>query len=118
MLGQRAIIVPLWPEHRRALEQPLEWKTVVEPVVPLETLSAAGGGGGGAEEVFVAGKVYVIIQDEVYNDSSVFLKVVRFPSAHIVQGTQSANPHNDYSQHYVNTGQRPQNFIRDSGTCL
>lgn len=32
-----------------------------------------------------------------------------------VQGTQSANPHNDYSQHFVDTGERPQNFIRDTG---
>ena len=31
------------------------------------------------------------------------------------QGTQSANPHNDYCQHYVDTGERPQNFIRDVG---
>lgn len=37
-----------------------------------------------------------------YKGSSTFLK-----------GTQSANPHNDYCQHYVDTGQRPQNFIRD-----
>lgn len=37
-----------------------------------------------------------------YKGSSAFLK-----------GTQSANPHNDYCQHYVDTGQRPQNFIRD-----
>ncbi|XP_003740531.1 N6-adenosine-methyltransferase non-catalytic subunit [Galendromus occidentalis] len=44
--------------------------------------------------------------DEVmaYRDSSTFLK-----------GTQSANPHNDYCQHFVDTGQRPQNFIRDVG---
>ena len=34
------------------------------------------------------------------------------------QGTQSANPHNDYSQHFVDTGQRPQNFIRDTGLYL
>lgn len=40
----------------------------------------------------------------MYKDSNIFLK-----------GTQSANPHNDYSQHYVDTGQRPQNFIRDTG---
>eukprot|EP00731_Ephydatia_muelleri_P025853 Em0017g936a len=40
----------------------------------------------------------------MYKDSNIFLK-----------GTQSANPHNDYSQHYVDTGQRPQNFIRDIG---
>lgn len=31
------------------------------------------------------------------------------------QGTQSSNPHNDYCQHFVDTGQRPQNFIRDVG---
>lgn len=37
-----------------------------------------------------------------YKGSSTFLK-----------GTQSANPHNDYCQHYVDTGHRPQNFIRD-----
>lgn len=37
-----------------------------------------------------------------YTDSKAFLK-----------GTQSANPHNDYCQHFVDTGQRPQNFIRD-----
>ncbi|KAK0043793.1 methyltransferase-like protein 14 [Biomphalaria pfeifferi] len=42
--------------------------------------------------------------DEVYTDSSAFLK-----------GTQSANPHNDYCQHFVDTGERPQNFIRDVG---
>ncbi|KAG5899747.1 hypothetical protein JTB14_006085 [Gonioctena quinquepunctata] len=40
----------------------------------------------------------------VYQDSSMFLK-----------GTQSSNPHNDYCQHFVDTGQRPQNFIRDVG---
>lgn len=37
-----------------------------------------------------------------YTGSSTFLK-----------GTQSANPHNDYCQNYVDTGHRPQNFIRD-----
>lgn len=41
---------------------------------------------------------------QVYTDSSTFLK-----------GTQSSNPHNDYCQHFVDTGQRPQNFIRDVG---
>ncbi|XP_024889385.1 methyltransferase-like protein 14 homolog [Temnothorax curvispinosus] len=40
----------------------------------------------------------------VYKDSSTFLK-----------GTQSSNPHNDYCQHFIDTGQRPQNFIRDVG---
>ncbi|KAK3911779.1 N6-adenosine-methyltransferase non-catalytic subunit [Frankliniella fusca] len=45
------------------------------------------------------------VSDElVYTDSSTFLK-----------GTQSSNPHNDYCQHFVDTGQRPQNFIRDVG---
>ncbi|KAK7111715.1 N(6)-adenosine-methyltransferase non-catalytic subunit METTL14-like [Littorina saxatilis] len=43
-------------------------------------------------------------KDEVYTDSSAFLK-----------GTQSANPHNDYCQHFVDSGERPQNFIRDGG---
>jgi len=33
----------------------------------------------------------------------------------LLQGTQSANPHNDYCQHFVDTGERPQNFIRDVG---
>ncbi|XP_018017760.1 N6-adenosine-methyltransferase non-catalytic subunit-like [Hyalella azteca] len=40
----------------------------------------------------------------LYTDSTTFLK-----------GTQSANPHNDYCQHFVDTGHRPQNFIRDVG---
>ncbi|MBN3283657.1 MET14 methyltransferase, partial [Polyodon spathula] len=43
-------------------------------------------------------------EEEVYKDSSTFLK-----------GTQSLNPHNDYCQHFVDTGHRPQNFIRDVG---
>ncbi|KAF6039968.1 hypothetical protein EB796_001728 [Bugula neritina] len=30
-------------------------------------------------------------------------------------GTQSDNPHNDYCQHFIDTGERPQNFIRDVG---
>ena len=45
-------------------------------------------------------------EEEEYKDSNVFLK-----------GTQSANPHNDYCQHFVDTGQRPHNFIRDTGGC-
>ncbi|KAH8874255.1 N6-adenosine-methyltransferase non-catalytic subunit [Schistosoma japonicum] len=36
-------------------------------------------------------------------------------SAAFLKGTQSANPHNDYCQHFVDTGERPQNFIRDTG---
>ena len=33
-------------------------------------------------------------------------------------GTQSANPHNDYCQNFVDTGERPQNFIRDVGMFI
>ncbi|KAL7056412.1 hypothetical protein AAHC03_020949 [Spirometra sp. Aus1] len=36
-------------------------------------------------------------------------------SSTFLKGTQSANPHNDYCQHFVDTGERPQNFIRDTG---
>ncbi len=36
-------------------------------------------------------------------------------SLFVAQGTQSLNPHNDYCQHFVDTGHRPQNFIRDGG---
>ena len=45
-----------------------------------------------------------VVKEEEYKGSNVFLK-----------GTQSANPHNDYSQHFIDTGQRAQNFIRDVG---
>jgi len=67
----------------------------------------------------------------VYKDSSTFLKVfistlyisdiihLRYCMFKIsfmyVKGTQSSNPHNDYCQHFIDTGQRPQNFIRDVG---
>ena len=44
------------------------------------------------------------LEEDEYKGSNVFLK-----------GTQSANPHNDYSQHFIDTGQRAQNFIRDVG---
>jgi len=43
-------------------------------------------------------------KEQEFRDSTAFLK-----------GTQSLNPHNDYSQNFVDTGQRPQNFIRDTG---
>jgi hypothetical protein len=42
-----------------------------------------------------------VSQTEEFRDSTAFLK-----------GTQSLNPHNDYSQNFVDTGHRPQNFIR------
>jgi len=41
-----------------------------------------------------------------------------FVDVAVSQGTQSANPHNDYCQHFVDTGERPQNFIRDVGLCI
>jgi len=44
------------------------------------------------------------VEEAEFRDSTAFLK-----------GTQSLNPHNDYSQNFVDTGQRPQNFIRDTG---
>lgn len=40
---------------------------------------------------------------------------VEWTSSTFLKGTQSSNPHNDYCQHFVDTGQRPQNFIRDIG---
>ncbi len=49
-------------------------------------------------------KINASVKEEEYKGSDVFLK-----------GTQSANPHNDYSQHFIDTGQRAQNFIRDVG---
>ena len=68
-------------------------------------------------------------EDEAtYKDSNIFMKVnfvlfvftiPHYPpsslSLPLLQGTQSANPHNDYSQHFVDTWQRPHNFIRDVG---
>lgn len=67
----------------------------------------------------------------VYKDSSTFLKVgkfvfitkqlsvstfdLRLTTDLFFKGTQSSNPHNDYCQHFIDTGQRPQNFIRDVG---
>uniref|UniRef100_A0A8C1Y667 N(6)-adenosine-methyltransferase non-catalytic subunit METTL14 n=2 Tax=Cyprinus carpio TaxID=7962 RepID=A0A8C1Y667_CYPCA len=41
--------------------------------------------------------------------------VFKIISLFVSQGTQSLNPHNDYCQHFVDTGHRPQNFIRDGG---
>lgn len=50
------------------------------------------------------GKASGAEEESIYTDSKTFLK-----------GTQSMNPHNDYCQHFVDSGQRPQNFIRDTG---
>jgi mRNA m6A methyltransferase non-catalytic subunit len=44
-----------------------------------------------------------------------YISMNQFNFIIILQGTQSSNPHNDYCQHFVDTGQRPQNFIRDVG---
>ena len=63
------------------------------------SLSSPGNGSGAKKSKTDAGKA----EDE-FRDSTAFLK-----------GTQSLNPHNDYSQNFVDTGQRPQNFIRDVG---
>lgn len=35
-------------------------------------------------------------------------------STSFLKGTISYNPHNDYCQHFIDTGLRPQNFIRDA----
>ncbi|KAL3314069.1 N6-adenosine-methyltransferase subunit mettl14, partial [Cichlidogyrus casuarinus] len=37
-----------------------------------------------------------------------------YSSQTFLKGTQSSNPHNDYAQHFVDTGEFPQNFIRDT----
>jgi hypothetical protein len=52
---------------------------------------------------------------QTFIKQSVALAVVSELAVLPWQGTQSANPHNDYCQHFVDTGQRPQNFIRDVG---
>lgn len=36
------------------------------------------------------------------------------PPLHTAQDNQSKNPHNDYAQHFVDTGERSQNFIHDA----
>eukprot|EP00128_Syssomonas_multiformis_P006155 Colp12_sorted_trinity150504_noHs@7500 len=42
------------------------------------------------------------------------MELVEGTSTVFLKDTQTNNPHNDYSQHFVDTGQRPQNFIRES----
>ncbi|XP_022835695.1 methyltransferase-like protein 14 homolog, partial [Spodoptera litura] len=60
--------------------------------VPAKKQAVPGGGNEGGDKPTVKDQ-----PDElVYTDSSTFLK-----------GTQSSNPHNDYCQHFVDTGQRP-----------
>lgn len=36
------------------------------------------------------------------------------PPTRTAQDNQSKNPHNDYAQHFVDTGERSQNFIHDA----
>ncbi|KAJ7392131.1 N6-adenosine-methyltransferase subunit mettl14 [Desmophyllum pertusum] len=62
----------------------------------------------------VSSKVMIKMQTRIkkeYEEEDVIYK----DSSHFLKGTQSANPHNDYCQHFVDTGQRPHNFIRDVG---
>ena len=73
-------------------------KTPLDPV-NIASPSAAGGASGGNEDC--------PNRTEEFRDSTAFLK-----------GTQSLNPHNDYSQNFVDTGQRPQNFISMSHICI
>lgn len=69
-------------------------------ILPFQVPSGSSGGSGGRANK----KSSKQSESLVYRDSSTFLK-----------GTQSSNPHNDYCQHFVDTGQRPQNYIRDVG---
>ena len=90
-------------------------KELLKVTLGVDDLSAAlgcerlkGGGGGRMPQ---RGEAEVEEQEggegedrAQFRDSTAFLK-----------GTQSLNPHNDYSQNFVDSGQRPQNFIRDTG---
>uniref|UniRef100_A0A3P8VPF6 N(6)-adenosine-methyltransferase non-catalytic subunit METTL14 n=1 Tax=Cynoglossus semilaevis TaxID=244447 RepID=A0A3P8VPF6_CYNSE len=51
----------------------------------------------------------------LYSAAFFLIIIVDLSSFLSSQGTQSLNPHNDYCQHFVDTGHRPQNFIRDVG---
>lgn len=44
----------------------------------------------------------------------VYLSYFPPPHLHTAQDNQSKNPHNDYAQHFVDTGERSQNFIHDA----
>ncbi|KXJ18842.1 N6-adenosine-methyltransferase non-catalytic subunit [Exaiptasia diaphana] len=66
-----------------------------------------------------AGPVKVVqskdVEEEGVDDEYETVEEEYKDSSHFLKGTQSANPHNDYCQHFVDTGQRPHNFIRDVG---
>ncbi|KAF8563466.1 hypothetical protein P879_09071 [Paragonimus westermani] len=58
---------------------------------------------------------FITTADKAHKSDDEFAIPSYTGSATFLKGTQSANPHNDYCQHFVDTGERPQNFIRDTG---
>ncbi|XP_025208649.1 N6-adenosine-methyltransferase non-catalytic subunit-like [Melanaphis sacchari] len=48
-----------------------------------------------------------------YNDGARYLEPIFGDSTPFRKGANSYYMHNDYCQHFIDTGQRPQNFIRD-----
>uniref|UniRef100_A0A0K8VGY8 Methyltransferase-like protein 14 n=1 Tax=Bactrocera latifrons TaxID=174628 RepID=A0A0K8VGY8_BACLA len=81
-----------------------EWNNVSGSSYAGFSGQRSGGGSGSSREDEGGSGGKKTPGEIIYRDSSTFLK-----------GTQSSNPHNDYCQHFVDTGQRPQNFIRDVG---
>lgn len=51
--------------------------------------------------------------EKVMKKSSINAEYTSYEVSSTFQNTNLNNIHNDYSQHFVDTGQRPQNFIRD-----
>lgn len=91
-------------EERKALKRSFSVSDGGAAVSKVKALELSRPIGLAVSEKATADKSEDVDEEEVYTDSSAFLK-----------GTQSANPHNDYCQHFVDTGERPQNFIRDVG---
>lgn len=89
-------------------------KNTSSPNKPLDLLEASGSssvaGGSGSplqsdtDEKKISKRKRSEDDQSIYRDSKTFLK-----------GTHSLNPHNDYCQHFVDSGYRPHNFIRDTG---
>lgn len=48
-----------------------------------------------------------------YEDSRIFLKVMRNKTNKTNKGSTTNNPQNDFAQHFVDTEKRCQNYIRD-----
>ncbi|XP_067928772.1 N6-adenosine-methyltransferase non-catalytic subunit-like [Watersipora subatra] len=95
-----------------ALEMGLRKPADLSSVLGSENSKQSSNAQGGADDK-VKAKTDSNVTEEIekledpsatFSDSSTFLK-----------GTQSDNPHNDYCQHFIDTGERPQNFIRDVG---